>query len=81
VGNDYSSVLLRWPAAFKIGQRSSVQDFGAAIYMVNRLVAAAASSVVTDNQIFTSADMLDCLPPIVRKRIFVVDAQKQTHQA
>lgn len=73
MGNEYSSILLRWLPEFKeIGPGHTVQDFSAAIFMVEQLVAAGASSLVTDHDIFTSAEMLNRIPAILRKRIFVV---------
>src|ERR1700688_574174 len=74
---EYNSVLLRWHPAFQpVSPTMSVQDYSAAFFMIERLVAAGASYVVTDNDIFTTKDALDRMPEIIRKRMLIVESEE-----
>jgi hypothetical protein len=72
---EYNSVLLRWrPAIREVSVNRFVQDYSAAFFMIEQLVAAGASYAVTDNDIFNTKDALDRMPEIIRKRVLIVDS-------
>lgn len=61
--SEYSSILLRWKGALREIQRGvKVQDYSAAIVMIEQLIASGAAALVTDDDAFTSRNFLERMP-------------------
>lgn len=70
MGTPYSSVLLRWRPQFRQAEDGSyVQDYSAAFFMIERLIASSSSYVATDCEVFHDQDAWKLLPPILQRRV------------